>query len=69
MMKCQGCGIVIAPRYIGEGVYQVGNYQICTWCLKKLRKRGSLQVEPYKQCLYLHPDGTVEKKRDTGGRE
>ena len=60
---CQGCGIGVGPGYMEGRTYRVGGYQICGWCRRNLQRQGRLQVEPYNQCLFLHPDGevTVEK--------
>ena len=64
-ISCQGCGICIGADYIEKQSYQVGDYHICSWCLRNLKRRGRLQVEPYNQYLFLYPDGevSVEKKK------
>ena len=56
---CQGCGICVGPGHIEARTYRVGEYRICGRCRRNLERRGSLQVEPYNQCLFLHPDGEV----------
>ena len=58
-VECRGCGIMISPDHIGEVAYEFGDYKICSYCLKQLRKRGHLQVLPYRANLHLHSDGSI----------
>ena len=64
-MKCDGCQIVIGIGHIEAYPYQVGDYEICGWCLRELQRRGRLQVgdRSGKVALYLHPDGKVFKEQ------
>jgi hypothetical protein len=67
--KCKGCGIVIEPGYIEEMAYQIGGYQICSWCLRHLKKWGRLEIgELPKRGLkrYLHLDGSVTRVKVMG---
>ena len=59
---CQGCGICIGPGYIERRTYRTGDYEICGWCLRELKRRGELWVEPYSKHLFLHPDGEVSEE-------
>lgn len=64
--NCQGCGICIRPNYIERYFYQVGDYHICSCCLRNLKRRGRLLVIPYKEHLFLHPDGKVSVEKVFG---
>ena len=66
---CQGCGICIEPDYMETRAYQVGDYQICGWCLRSLKRHGGLLIEPYNQYLYLYPNGEVRKEKVLVGEE
>ena len=61
--QCQGCGICVGADFIERQSYQVGDYQICGRCLLDLKCRGKLQVEPYIQHLFLHPDGHISVEK------
>ena len=56
---CQACGITAGPKQMETRTFQVGNYQICGWCLGQLKKHGALQVQPYQERIYLCRDGTT----------
>ena len=55
-LECDACGITIGPGYMETTAYPVGKYKICGHCLRQLRERGRIQVQPYSKPLSAKAD-------------
>ena len=70
-LHCEACGAVIGPDYTEKTPHRIGHYIICGWCLKKMAKRGHIELDGRRTiegvgtiCQWLYPDGSVRLMKE-----
>jgi len=76
-LHCESCGILIGPDYTERTPYRIGHYTICGWCLRKMAKRGYIELDGRRMivgegviCRWLYSDGSVRFMKEViGGKK
>ena len=75
-LHCEACGILIGPDYTERTPYRIGHYIVCGWCLRKMAKRGHIELDGRRTiegvgtiCRWLYPDGSARFMKEVIGRK